>query len=49
MTLFETVDHPLLEEIRITDLNAKSPLEVQRLVEQWQQQLAGDVVSHRPR
>ncbi len=49
MTLFETVDHPLLEEIRKTDLNTKSPLEVQRLVEQWQQQLAGDAVSSRPR
>ena len=49
MTLFETVDHPLLEEIRGTDLNTKSPLEVQRLVEQWQQQLAGDGVSSRPR
>ncbi|MCH7753435.1 MAG: hypothetical protein IH898_14940, partial [Planctomycetes bacterium] len=49
MTLFETVDHPLLEEIRSTDLNTKSPLEVQRLVEQWQKQLAGDAVSNRPR
>lgn len=49
MTLFETVDHPLLEEIRRTDLNTKSPLEVQRLVEQWQKQLAGNAVSSRPR
>ncbi len=49
MTLFETVDHPLLEEIRKTDLNAMSPLEVQRLVEQWQKQLSGDAVSSRPR
>jgi DNA mismatch repair protein MutS len=49
MTLFETVDHPLLDEIRRTDLNTKSPLEVQRLVEAWQQQLAGDAVSSRPR
>jgi len=49
MTLFETVDHPLLEEIRRTDLNTKSPLEVQRLVEKWQLQLAGDTVASRPR
>ena len=41
MTLFETVDHPLLEEIRQTDLNALSPLEAHRLVEQWQELLAG--------
>jgi hypothetical protein len=49
MTLFETVDHPLLEVIRQTDLNALSPLEAHRLVEQWQEQLAGDSVSNRPR
>jgi DNA mismatch repair protein MutS len=41
MTLFETVDHPLLEVIRQTDLNALSPLEAHRLVEQWQELLAG--------
>jgi DNA mismatch repair protein MutS len=49
MTLFETVDHPLLDEIRRTDLNTKTPLEVQRLVEAWQQQLADAAVSSRPR
>lgn len=39
MTLFETVDHPLLEEIRGTDLSTLTPLEVQQLVGQWQAQL----------
>ncbi len=41
MTLFETIDHPLLSEIRGTDLNSLTPLEVQRLVSQWQEQLTG--------
>lgn len=43
MTLFETADHPLLEKIRGTDLNSLTPLEVQQLVHQWQEQLAGAV------
>ena len=34
---------------RLLGNNTKSPLEVQRLVEQWQRQLAGDAVSSRPR
>ncbi len=41
MTLFDTVDHPLLATIRSLDLNTKTPLEVQQLVQQWQEQLAG--------
>ena len=49
MTLFETVDHPLMEEIRQADLNNLTPLEVQQLVQQWQEQLQGDQVSSRPR
>ncbi|NOY28635.1 MAG: DNA mismatch repair protein MutS, partial [Planctomycetes bacterium] len=40
MTLFDTVDHPLLATIRTVDLNTKTPLEVQQLVQQWQEQLA---------
>ena len=48
MTLFETADHPLLDTIRSTDLNSLSPLEVQQLVHQWQQQLA-EMVQSKPR
>ena len=39
VTLFETADHPLLETIRGTDLNRLTPLEVQQLVHEWQEQL----------
>ena len=47
MTLFETAEHPLLETIRGIELNSKTPLEVQHLVEQWQAELAPrDVGSH---
>ena len=49
MTLFETVDHPLVEEIRQTDLNSLTPLEVQRLVGDWQEQLAKSQTAGRPR
>ncbi len=49
MTLFETIDHPLIEEIRQTDLNTKTPLEVQQLVQQWQQQLAEANAQSKPR
>ena len=48
MTLFETIDHPLMEEIRQTDLNSLTPLEVQQLVQQWQRQLAGENSIGRP-
>ncbi|MEM8944795.1 MAG: DNA mismatch repair protein MutS [Planctomycetota bacterium] len=43
MTLFETADHPLIDAIRSTDLNSLSPLEVQQLVHQWQQQVDGQL------
>ena len=45
LTLFETADHPLLATIRGTDLNRLTPLEVQQLVSQWQEQLAGTLQS----
>jgi len=45
MTLFETADHPLLDKIRGTDLNSMTPLEVQRLVSEWQEQLSGDLAA----
>ncbi|MCH2594779.1 MAG: DNA mismatch repair protein MutS [Pirellulales bacterium] len=44
LTLFETSEHPLLEKIRALDLNTKTPLELQQLVCQWQDQLVEDVV-----
>lgn len=43
LTLFETADHPLLDTIRGTDLNNLTPLEVQQLVAQWQEQLTGSL------
>jgi len=42
MTLFETADHPLLDTIRGVDLNTKTPLEIQQLVQRWQEQLSGE-------
>ena len=51
MTLFETANHPLLDTIRGVDLNTKTPLEIQQLVQQWQTQLAGEgtVAQSKPR
>jgi DNA mismatch repair protein MutS len=40
MTLFETMDHPLLEAIRGIDLNDTTPLEALQLIQEWQGQLA---------
>ena len=48
LTLFETADHPLLETIRATDLNSLTPLEVQQLVREWQEQLS-EAVQSKPR
>jgi len=47
MTLFDSAEHPLLETIRTTDLDTKTPLEVQQLVQQWQQQLAEGVSANK--
>ena len=48
MTLFDTVEHPLLEKIRGIDLNSKTPLEVQQLVQQWQEQLSAGTAAGTP-
>ncbi len=40
LTLFGPADHPLLDEVRQFDLNATTPLEALRMVQQWQEQLA---------
>jgi DNA mismatch repair protein MutS len=42
LTLFELAEHPLLETIRNIELDATSPREAMRLIEKWQQQLAGE-------
>ena len=42
LTLFGPADHPLLDEIRGVDLNQTTPLDAQRLVEQWQTTLANE-------
>ena len=49
MTLFETADHPLLDTIRSTDLNSLTPLEVQQLVRDWQEQLAAKSLQSKPK
>lgn len=49
MTLFETVDHPLLESIRGIDLNDTTPLEALQLIQEWQGQLADEGTTARPR
>ena len=45
LTLFDTADHPLLDTIRCTDLNSLTPLEVQQLVREWQEQLSAAMQS----
>ncbi len=49
MTLFETMDHPLLETIRGIDLNGTTPLEALQLLEEWQAQLMDQGAIKRPR
>jgi DNA mismatch repair protein MutS len=49
MTLFESMDHPLLETIRGVDLNDTTPLEALQLIQEWQGQLADEGAVTRPR
>jgi DNA mismatch repair protein MutS len=49
MTLFETMDHSLLETIRGIDLNDTTPLEALQLIQEWQSQLADEGAVTRPR
>ncbi|QEG34395.1 DNA mismatch repair protein MutS [Bythopirellula goksoeyrii] len=49
MTLFETMDHPLLDTIRGVDLNGTTPLEAFQLVKEWQEQLTETRVASRPK
>ena len=47
LTLFEPMEHPLLEELRRLDVNATPPLEALRLLQQWKDQLAADASKKR--
>ena len=40
LTLFGTVEHPVMDEIRKLDLNQLSPLQAFQRMQQWQEQLA---------
>jgi DNA mismatch repair protein MutS len=42
LTMFGAEDHPLLEEIRGTDLNDITPLEAMTLVNSWQERLQAE-------
>ena len=42
MTLFATEEHPLLDEIRSTDLDELTPREAHELLSSWQARLAGE-------
>jgi DNA mismatch repair protein MutS len=42
LTLFGTVEHPLMDEIRKLDLNQLSPLQAFQRMQQWQEQLAAE-------
>ena len=42
MSLFGGQDHPLLEDIKETDLNSLTPLEAMMLIRKWQNTLQGD-------
>jgi len=39
MTLFETVEHPVMEEIRQTDIDSMTPLEALQQLSQWRAKL----------
>ncbi len=40
LTLFAPYDHPLLDEIRTTDLNKLTPIEALQCIQRWQQALS---------
>jgi DNA mismatch repair protein MutS len=42
LTLFGTMEHPLLDKIRDTDLNALTPLQSLQQLQQWQDELRRD-------
>ena len=42
LTLFGTVEHPVMDEIRRLDLNQLSPMQAYQRLQQWQEQLAAE-------
>ena len=42
LTLFETADHPLLDELRAIELDSTTPMDALRLLQQWQEQWTPD-------
>ncbi|HUT10852.1 MAG TPA: DNA mismatch repair protein MutS [Thermoguttaceae bacterium] len=42
LTLFGPAEHPLLDEVRKLDVNATSPMRALKLIQQWQEMLAGE-------
>ena len=49
LTLFETVDHPLLEHIRQFDINTTTPLEALQQLQAWHEQLQTEAGYAKPR
>jgi len=49
LTLFETVDHPLLEELRQLDPNHLTPLEALQKLTTWREQLGKEAGHAKPR
>ena len=49
MTLFETMDHPLLDKIREVNLDDTTPLEALQLMKEWQEELYEKQVASRPK
>ena len=49
LTLFGYEPHPLLDEIRKTDLNSLTPLDAMKQIEQWQQKLGQNEPSEKLR
>ncbi len=42
LTLFETADHPLLEELRTLNIDRTTPIEAFELIQAWRQQLLAE-------
>lgn len=42
LTLFETMNHPMVDELSTLDLNAMTPLEAMQLLGEWQKRVNGE-------
>jgi DNA mismatch repair protein MutS len=49
MTLFQAVEHPVVERLRSVDIDATTPLEALALVKQWQEQVGEPAAADPPR